>query len=108
MWDDGPRCRQSVKQSIYELSASCIWTGVKGGSRCLDLVLCFTNTVLVMEARRGTLFSWVRSENHDINSEMEHLGLLRATLQALYDALGDPDFNYVVHTAPIEDEIRPC
>jgi UDPglucose--hexose-1-phosphate uridylyltransferase len=25
-------------------------------------------------------------------------------LRALYDRLGDPDFNYIIHSAPIEDE----
>jgi UDPglucose--hexose-1-phosphate uridylyltransferase len=32
--------------------------------------------------------------------------VLRETLQALYDALGNPDFNYIVHSAPIEDDSK--
>jgi hypothetical protein len=28
----------------------------------------------------------------------------RRTLRALYDRLSDPDFNYIIHSAPIEDE----
>jgi UDPglucose--hexose-1-phosphate uridylyltransferase len=32
--------------------------------------------------------------------------VLRETLRALYDALGNPDFNYIVHSAPIEDESK--
>jgi UDPglucose--hexose-1-phosphate uridylyltransferase len=30
--------------------------------------------------------------------------ILRTTLRKIYHALGDPDFNYIVHTAPVEDE----
>lgn len=33
--------------------------------------------------------------------------VLRATLRALYEALGDPDFNTIVQTAPLEDEAKP-
>ncbi len=33
--------------------------------------------------------------------------MLRRVLRALYDALGDPDFNLIVHTAPVEDEDTP-
>jgi UDPglucose--hexose-1-phosphate uridylyltransferase len=32
--------------------------------------------------------------------------VLRRTLQALYNALGNPDFNYILHTAPTEDETK--
>jgi UDPglucose--hexose-1-phosphate uridylyltransferase len=34
-------------------------------------------------------------------------GVLRATLGALDRALGEPDFNYVLHTAPTADEDKP-
>lgn len=33
--------------------------------------------------------------------------MLRRTLLALYRTLGNPDFNYIVHTAPTEDEGKP-
>jgi UDPglucose--hexose-1-phosphate uridylyltransferase len=33
--------------------------------------------------------------------------VLRETLRALYDALGNPDFNFIVHSAPIEDDSKP-
>jgi UDPglucose--hexose-1-phosphate uridylyltransferase len=32
--------------------------------------------------------------------------VLRRTLRALYDVLRNPDFNYIVHSAPIEDESK--
>lgn len=33
--------------------------------------------------------------------------VLRETLRALYQGLGNPDFNYVLHSAPTEDENKP-
>jgi UDPglucose--hexose-1-phosphate uridylyltransferase len=33
--------------------------------------------------------------------------VLRMTLRALYEALRNPDFNYIVHAAPVEDESKP-
>ncbi len=30
--------------------------------------------------------------------------MLRTVLRKLYCGLGNPDFNYIVHSAPIEDE----
>jgi UDPglucose--hexose-1-phosphate uridylyltransferase len=33
--------------------------------------------------------------------------VLRETLRALYEGLGNPDFNYVLHSAPTEDENKP-
>jgi UDPglucose--hexose-1-phosphate uridylyltransferase len=32
---------------------------------------------------------------------------LKRTLLRLYQALGDPDYNYILHTAPVEDEEKP-
>jgi UDPglucose--hexose-1-phosphate uridylyltransferase len=32
--------------------------------------------------------------------------VLRGTLRALYTALGNPDFNYIVHSAPVDDESK--
>ena len=32
--------------------------------------------------------------------------VLRRTLKALDDALGDPDFNYIIHSAPPEDDTK--
>ena len=32
--------------------------------------------------------------------------ILKATLYKLYTKLNDPDYNYVIHTAPIKDEME--
>ena len=33
--------------------------------------------------------------------------VLRGTLRTLYDVLNNPDFNFILHTAPLEDESKP-
>lgn len=53
----------------------------------------------IMPKRRQASFGQVQEEDlHELAS------VLRRTLRALYERLGDPDFNYIVHSAPIEDE----
>ena len=32
--------------------------------------------------------------------------ILKMTLESLHKALGDPDYNYVLHSAPVEDEMK--
>lgn len=34
----------------------------------------------------------------------ELASVLRRVLRGLYGALGDPDYNYIVHAAPVEDD----
>lgn len=38
---------------------------------------------------------------------VELASVLRRTLRGLYDGLGNPDFNLILHTAPVEDEAKP-
>jgi UDPglucose--hexose-1-phosphate uridylyltransferase len=48
--------------------------------------------------------SFANAEGH----ELDDLALsLRAVLGALYAALGNPDYNLIIHTAPVEDEHKP-
>ena len=48
--------------------------------------------------------SFVNAEGH----ELDDLALsLRAVLGAMYAALGNPDYNLIIHTAPVEDEHKP-
>jgi galactose-1-phosphate uridylyltransferase len=45
---------------------------------------------------------------HASREELATLALvLKKTPQALADALGDPDFNLILHTAPVADETQP-
>jgi UDPglucose--hexose-1-phosphate uridylyltransferase len=48
------------------------------------------------------------SFGHASRGELAALArVLKKTLQALADALGDPDFNLILHTAPVADETQP-
>ncbi len=48
--------------------------------------------------------SFANAEGH----ELDDLALsLRAVLGALYAALGNPDYNLIIHTAPVEGEHKP-
>ena len=37
----------------------------------------------------------------------EPAGVLRKVLASLYSGLGDTDYNYILHTALVEDETKP-
>jgi UDPglucose--hexose-1-phosphate uridylyltransferase len=57
--------------------------------------------------------TWIAPKRHQSSfgqvARNELAGLapvLRKTLRALYEALGNPDFNYIVHSAPIDDESK--
>ena len=58
--------------------------------------------------------TWIVPKRHEpcfariTSAELFELaGTLGRVLRSLYDALHDPDFNLIVHTAPIEDEDKP-
>lgn len=62
-------------------------------------------------ASRAPFETWIAPKRHQPSfghASSEDLaalaGVLQGTLSALYKALGNPDFNYIVHTAPTEDE----
>lgn len=65
-------------------------------------------------ASRLPFETWIAPKHHQpsfgqlTREDMEELArVLRECLRALYQALGDPDFNYIVHTAPVEGETHP-
>lgn len=58
--------------------------------------------------------TWIAPKHHSpcfahiISEErMELASVLRRVLRGLYDALQNPDFNLIIHTAPVEDEAKP-
>lgn len=58
--------------------------------------------------------TWIAPKRHQPSfgqvsgSERAELArVLKSALVGLHNVLGDPDFNYIVHTAPIEDETKP-
>jgi UDPglucose--hexose-1-phosphate uridylyltransferase len=64
-------------------------------------------------ASRVPFETWIAPKRHQPSfglvepQELSALsGVLRQTLYALHTGLGDPDFNYIVHSAPMEDETK--
>jgi UDPglucose--hexose-1-phosphate uridylyltransferase len=79
---------------------------------------------MILETRFLTVFhpfasqvpfeTWIIPKRHNpsfANAEGHELDdlalLLRAVLGALYASLGNPDYNLIIHTAPVEDEHKP-
>jgi UDPglucose--hexose-1-phosphate uridylyltransferase len=59
-------------------------------------------------ASRVAFETWIMPKRHQpwfgqvSEEDLSYLGpVLRRTLRALYDRLGDPDFNFIIHIAPI-------
>lgn len=58
--------------------------------------------------------TWIAPKHHNscfarigFEEKLELASVLRQILRGLYDALDNPDFNLIVHTAPVEDEEKP-
>lgn len=58
--------------------------------------------------------TWVAPKKHNpcfarigFEERLELASVLRRVLRGLHDTLGNPDFNLIVHTAPVEDEEKP-
>lgn len=58
--------------------------------------------------------TWIVPKHHNpcfaritAAEKLELASVLRRILRALYESLGNPDFNLIVHTAPVEDENKP-
>lgn len=67
--------------------------------------------VLHPYASRSPFETWIMPKRHRSSfgnvpdEELAHLaGVLRVTLRKIYVHLNNPDFNYVIHTAPVDDE----
>jgi len=58
--------------------------------------------------------TWIAPKRHNpcfarigFEERLELASVIRRVLRALHDALNNPDFNLIVHTAPVEDEDKP-
>ncbi len=58
--------------------------------------------------------TWIAPKQHNpcfarigFEERLELASVLRRVLRGLHDALDNPDFNLIVHTAPVEDEDKP-
>jgi UDPglucose--hexose-1-phosphate uridylyltransferase len=101
----------------YELKERCIFCDVVGQERRDRSRLIFENDDFVAfapYAPRSPFETWIVPRRHESNFEAEpkeRLGLcaqvLGTTLRRLAAALGDPAYNFIVHSNPLRDAPSP-
>jgi len=110
------RCTYEVAIRYYDDTGRCLYTDLveaelEAGVRVVQETADFV--VFHPFASHVPFETWIAPKRHQSSfgqvarDELAALApALRETLQALYDALGNPDFNYIVHSAPIEDDSK--
>lgn len=101
----------------YELKERCVFCDVVGQERRDRTRLIFENDEFVAfapYAPRSPFETWIVPKRHESNFEAEpkeRLGLcaqvLGTTLRRLAAALGDPAYNFIVHSNPLRDSSSP-
>ena len=108
------RRKYEVAVSHYDDTGRCLYCDL------VDAEL-RAKTRIIMETARFVVFhpfasrvpfeTWIAPKSHQPSfgqvaaGDLEELaGVLRKVLYGLYKALRDPDFNYILHSAPAEDE----
>lgn len=101
----------------YELKERCIFCDVVGQERRDRSRLIFENDDFVAfapYAPRSPFETWIVPRRHESNFEAEpkdRLGqcaqVLGTTLRRLCSALGDPAYNFIVHSNPLRDASSP-
>ncbi|MBI3696174.1 MAG: galactose-1-phosphate uridylyltransferase [Acidobacteria bacterium] len=111
------RRKYEVATQHYDDTGRCIYCDIvhtekESGER----VVRESEHFLVLEpfASRSPFETWLAPLRHNsclgriTDPELDDLAsVLRETLARLYYGLNNPDFNLVVHTAPVEDETKP-
>lgn len=108
------RRKYEVAVAHYDDTGRCLYCDVAEEERkAKRRVVLETDRFLVFHpfASRVPFETWIMPKRHQPSfgqvsrEDLRELALvLRRTLRALYDLLGNPDFNYIIHSAPIEDE----
>jgi UDPglucose--hexose-1-phosphate uridylyltransferase len=108
------RRRLAVATRYYDDNGGCIYCDMmemerKNGVRVIE----DTDEFIVLHpfASRSPFETWILPTRHSASfarieiEEAKALGkVLRRTLAGIFNILGNPDFNLVIHTAPIKDE----
>jgi len=108
------RRKYEVAIAHYDDTGRCLYCDIAEEERkAKSRVVLETDRFLVFHpfASRVPFETWIMPKRHQpsfgqVSEEdlRELAPVLRRTLRALYDRLGDPDFNFMIHSAPIEDE----
>jgi len=110
------RRKYEVAVAHYDDTGRCLYCDIaEEERRAKSRVVLETDRFLVFHpfASRVPFETWITPKRHQpsfghVSKEDLHelAPVLRRTLRALYDRLGDPDFNYIIHSAPIEDDSK--
>ena len=108
------RRRYEVAISHYDDTGRCLYCDlVEAEVQAKARLIMETGQFVVFHpfASRVPFETWIAPKRHQpsfgqVASEdlVELARVLRKTLHGLYRALGNPDFNYIIHSAPAEDE----
>jgi len=111
--------RQKYEVAIrhYDDTGHCVYCDVVAEERAFGKrVVLETPRFLIFHpfASQVPFETWIAPKHHnpcfsriEFEERLELASVLRRVLRGLHDALGNPDFNLIVHTAPVEDEEKP-
>jgi len=111
------RRRFEIATDYYDARGSCLYCDVVKWEREAGKRVVMENDGFVVihpYASRSPFETWILPKTHapcfafaGQEELLEMAKVLRSTLRKIYRALGDPDFNYIIHTAPVDDEDNP-
>ena len=110
------RKKYEVAIAHFDDTGRCLYRDLVDEERSAKVRVLFESTRFVVFhpfASRVPFETWIVPKHEEPafgHVEYHHLAeladVLRRTLKALDDALGDPDFNYIIHSAPPEDDTK--
>jgi UDPglucose--hexose-1-phosphate uridylyltransferase len=108
------RLRHGVAREYYDDTGDCIYCvmlhkEMEASERIVEVTHHFA--AFHPFASRTPFETWILPRHHnssfgdaDDDEIYDFAALLRQQLRKLYYALNDPDYNFIIHTAPLEDE----
>ncbi len=114
-----PHIRRKYEVAIryFDDTGQCIYCAVRNAeSANKERVILESRSLIVIHpfASQVPFETWILPKRHNPSfayiedDELDDLAVaLRSILGAMYSSLGNPDYNLIVHTAPVEDEHKP-
>jgi len=98
----------------YDDAGTCVYCDyIRAGLRVRTRLVMETERFLAFHpfASRAPFETWILPKEHQAsfgsittNDSKEFSRVLKTILLKMYRALNNPDYNYIIHTAPIKDE----
>jgi UDPglucose--hexose-1-phosphate uridylyltransferase len=108
------RYRFEKAASHFDDDGTCVYCDIiREGLRAPSRIVMETERFLVFHpfASRAPFETWILPKEHEasfgsitMEEAKEFARVLKTTLFKLYKGLNNPDYNYILHTAPIKDE----